>query len=297
MGLTGRGAVVVDSTGIINVSLSSKIFKDTYMRSISDNPNLGSWVIKRGFSRIDDSLAAISGRSNPYDDQAGASISALLDRKIFGTQQAARNASNALAAVQAIDQAVLNVYANLAEMYTLAQKATSSLYLDGQKALMQKDFYELGEQINSIVNSLKVDGDELLTDKGRKITITLRFGSTIDIAPTDLSLKIHDYNLSTDPDSALAYISNAVTQISTYSRDISAKADRLEQMADLLQFDIVKAMGFKTTISNADLAGEIGVEVTGDIISQAVVALKVQSDVATNIALKLLDGRTTFSFG
>ena len=62
----------------------------------------------------------------------------------------------------------------------------------------------------------------------------------------------------------------------------------LLKTAKAIEFDIVKAMGFQTSIANTDLAEEIATETMGRIQAESVVLLQIQGKVAAARALQLL---------
>ncbi|MBC8217224.1 MAG: hypothetical protein H8E73_02055 [Planctomycetes bacterium] len=94
--------------------------------------------------------------------------------------------------------------------------------------------------------------------------------------------------MTTDTADALAFTKQSIEQTSSYYTYLGGKAKRLEKIAKTIEFDIVKAMGFQTSIANTDLAEEIAAETTGRIQAESVVLLQTQGLVAASRALELL---------
>ena len=87
---------------------------------------------------------------------------------------------------------------------------------------------------------------------------------------------------------ALAFTKQSIEQTSSYNAYLGGKSKRLEKSAKALEFDIVKAMGFQTSIANTDLAKEIAAETMGRIQAESVVLLQTQGLLAASRALELL---------
>ncbi len=244
-------------------------------------------VVKRSYDRIDDSIAAIASGDGTDAGTASVIISNLLSAEIADSQQAARNAADGISTLQTFGGAVSNIGDKLIEMARLAMKAASGYHSDGQKYAMQLGFEELSDQINDIVASTQFNGNKLLSSDGQTLSIALR-KSTIDINAQNLGTDITGLDLTTDAAGALAFTKQSIEQTGSYHAYLGGKAKRLQKTAKAIEFDIVKAMGFQTSIANTDLAEEIATETMSRIQAESVVLLQVQGRVAAAKALQLL---------
>ena len=244
-------------------------------------------IVKRSYDRIDDSIKAIASGDSTGAGAASAVISSLLSAEVAGSQQAALNAADGISTLQSFRGAVRNIGEILTEMAGLATKAASGYYSDGQKYVMQLQFEELADQINDIVDSTQFNGNNLLSSDGQTLSIELR-ASTVDVDAQDLAIDITGLDLVTGADGALAFTTRSIEQTDSYSTYLGGKSRRLEEFAKTLRFDIVKAMGFPTSIANTDLAEEIGAEVMGEVITESTMLLAVQANVQPIKALQLL---------
>ena len=153
---------------------------------------------------------------------------------------------------------------------------------------MQNQCEDLAETINYTANNTEVNDNTLLSAYGRTIAISVSNGATLDITSKDLTIDITGVSLATNPTAALTFVRNAVTETSAYRGYLSGEVSRLERTIDLLEFEVIQAMGYSTTISNTDLASEITYQVMGQVMAEALVALRTQSNVTPNSALPLL---------
>ena len=94
--------------------------------------------------------------------------------------------------------------------------------------------------------------------------------------------------MTTDAAGALAFTKQSIEQTSSYYAYLGGEAKRLEKIAKTIEFDIVKAMGFQTSIANTDLAEEISSEVVGEVITESTTLLAAQANVQPIKALQLL---------
>lgn len=240
------------------------------------------------YSRISDSLEAIASGERTSDGTTSL-IRELLRGEIAGSLQAARNASDAISMVQTFEGAASSISEILTQMAELAAQATKEVYSDSQKAIMQEQFKDSANEINKIVDSIKFNGNKLLSAYGRTISIPMSNGSTIDIAATDLSFDAEGLDLTTDAGTALASVEEHIEQTTDYRGHLNGQAERLEIMSQLAGFDVVHAMGFNANISNMDLATEIAAQAMGQIIAESVVLLEIQANVLPSRALQLLE--------
>ena len=239
-------------------------------------------------SRIADSLEAIASGGRTSDGTA-LLIRELLRGEIAGSLQAARNASDAISMVQTFEGAASSISKILTQMAELATASANGVYSDEQKAIMQGQFKDSANEINKIVDSTEFNGNKLLSDNGRTISISMSNGSTIDIATADLTFDAKGLDLTTEPGAALAFVEEQIEQTTSYREDLGRQAERLEIMSQLIESDVVHAMGFNANISNTDLAREIAAQAIGQILAEGVVLLKVQANVLPSRALQLLE--------
>ncbi|MHC4433104.1 MAG: flagellin N-terminal helical domain-containing protein [Planctomycetota bacterium] len=244
-------------------------------------------VVKRSYDRIDDSIEAIASGDSTDTGAASAIISSLLSAEIAGSQQSALNAAAGISTLQTFSGAVQNISDKLTEMAHLATEAASGYYTDGQKYTMQLEFEELADQINGIVDSTQFNGNKLLSSDGQTLSIELR-ASTVDVDAQDLAIDITGLDLVAGAGVALAFTAASIDQTDSYSTYLGGKSRRLEEFARTLQFDIVRAMGFPTSIANTDLAEEIGAEVVGEVLTESTLLLATQANLQPVKALQLL---------
>jgi len=246
-------------------------------------------TVNEAYRKLASSTEAIVSGQSIDNDMATAIIRELLRGQIAGSLQGARNASDAISMVQTFEAAASSINETLVQMQGLAAKAATGTYSDEQKAVMQQEFEELADGINDIVESTEFNGNKLLSADGETISIYMGNGSTLDIIAADLSLDIEGLDLTTNADSALTFITEAIEQTSSYRGYLGGEMERLEKFAALAEFDIVNAMGFETSISNTDLATEIAVHMLNQTRAESTISLlQTQANVTAYMALILL---------
>ncbi len=241
------------------------------------------------YSRIKDSLEAISSGESTSDNTASLLIRELLRGEIAGSLQAARNASDGISIVQTFEGAASSINEILIQMAELATKAESGIYSDAQKAVMQKQFTESADEINDIVENTKLKSNKLFSANGRTISISMSNGSTIDIVTKDLTFDTEGLDLTTDSETVLAFITEKIEETTSYIGDIDRQIEKLKIMSHLTESDVIHAMGYNANISNMDLATEIAAQTMGQIIAESVVLLEAQANIQPSRALKLLE--------
>ena len=241
------------------------------------------------YSRIKDSLEAISSGESTSDNAASLLIRELLRGEIAGSLQAARNASDGISIVQAFENAASSINEILFQMAELAAKAESGIYSDAQKAVMQKQFTESADEINDIVKNTKLNGNKLFSANGRNISISMSNGSTIDIVTKDLTFDTEGLDLTTDSGTVLTFIAEKIDETTSYIVDLDRQIEKLKIMSQLTEADVIHAMGYNANISNMDLATEIAAQTMGQIIAESVVLLETQANIQPSRALKLLE--------
>ncbi len=251
--------------------------------------NFGAWVINRAYDRVADSIEAVASGDSINDGTASAIIQMLLRGDIAASQEGARNAGDAISMVQTFEAAASSIDQTLIQMQELATQAATGTYSDEQKAVMQAEFEELADEINDIVDNTEFNDNQLLGSDGATIEISIGNGSSIDIASADLSFDTEGLDLTTDAQAVLDYVEDTIETVTAYRAYLGTQENRLEKTAALIEFDIVQAMDYETTISNTDLAMEIANEVMGKVMMEFVILLRIQANVAATTAFQLLD--------
>jgi len=155
------------------------------MLSIKNNLMAGNAARHLGTSY--DSLAKSVERlssglriNSAKDDAAGLAVRELVRAKIATIEQGARNARDGISMVQTAEGAMQVIDDILVRMKELAEQASTESYSKDQRAIMNAEFQQLGDEITRIAASTDFNAIELLNTAA---TYKIHIGSatTVDI--------------------------------------------------------------------------------------------------------------------
>ncbi len=173
-------------------------------------------------------------------------------------------------------------------MIKLAEQAATGTYSDQQKAIIQQEFAELADEINSVVENTQFNGNNLFSTDGQGISISIGSGSTIDIAAGNLSFDVTQLDLATDAEVALAAIQGQMEQTSSYSGYLGSQANRLEKAVSVIESDIQNTMAVESSISDTDVAMEVAAYAMSKITAEMAIASQAQLNVQYKRVTQLL---------
>ena len=137
------------------------------------NTNVNSIVAQNATNKSDRAMTktmeklATGYRINKAgDDAAGLAVSTKLTAQIRGTNQAARNVSDAIALVQTADGAAKEISAIMQRMRELAVQGATETYSTDDLGLMDIEYQQLEAEITRIVAQTKWNKMELLDGSG-----------------------------------------------------------------------------------------------------------------------------------
>lgn len=253
---------------------------------LSANSDTGA--ISSAYNGISKSVEAIASGSTTDNGMAALAIRELLRGEIAANQQAARNANDAISMVQTFGAAAVSIGEKLTQMTKLAEQAATGTYSDQQKAIMQQEFAELADEINSIVENTQFNGNNLFSTDGQSISISIGSGSVIDIAAGNLSFDATELDLTTDAEGALAAIQGQMEQTTAYSGYLGSQANRLEKAVSVIESDIQNTMAVESSISDTDVAMEVAAYAMSRIAAEMAIASQAQLNVEDERVSQLL---------
>ena len=100
--------------------------------------------------------------NNAGDDAAGLAITSRMTTHIDGLEQAARNANDAIGMIQVADGALSEVTGILQRMREISVQASSATYTTADITMINQEFTQLRDEVNSIVSYTTWNGTALL---------------------------------------------------------------------------------------------------------------------------------------
>lgn len=235
-----------------NVWASSKKIEHTLKRTSQE------------LKKILERLSTANRINKASDDAAGLSISEELSSRLRGYKAASQNIEDSISAFNIADGAGNGISIILQRQRELALQAGNSTLNDSDRALLDKEYQSLTEEIDRLSNASNYNkkgvsaGDELAsgnsviqagpeaTDHITMPKIDLR-SSVIRVSGTSL--------LSTDSaENAVRAIDNAILSVNTQRSSLGSAVNRLESTINNLSIAIVNTQAAESAIRDQDMA-------------------------------------------
>ena len=256
------------------------------------------------------------------DDAAGLAIRELQRADIATLQQGARNANDAISAIQTADGALSVIDEKLTRMKELAEQAATGTYDSTQRLMIDSEYQAMASEITRIANATDFNGIHLLdgtlsddTHDGSGITATgkmkIHFGTGNDSAEDYYYIKIGNSTASAlgvgnsaDPNTSMAFtvstqqaaqsalvgITNAIVSKDNIRAHLGAMQNRLENTITNLNTQAENLQAAESRISDVDVATEMTEFVRNQILSQSAVAMLSQANSLPQMAMQLIGG-------
>lgn len=204
------------------------------------------------------------------DDAAGLAISQKLRTQITSDQTRLQNTQMEINSAQTGDGALSSVQDALGRMRNLAMQASSGIYGETERGMLQREFSQLQSQIGSVFESTNFNGNELLTNN-------LDIGS--------LSISTQD-----GASAALDGLTGAIDAISSQRSDFGAQQNSAAYTADGIRNSIINAQDAESEIRDVDIALAAMENSKQQILQQSSVFMMAQARQNALGVMKLLQG-------
>ena len=246
----------------------------------------GAYVVNGAYGGLGTSSSDATQR--PERDQAIAVIRELLAGDTAAVRRSAGQASTAVSTIQIFTNAIDKIAGKLADMSELAK---NELGPDNSKARvekMQKQFRNLASEINQTVNGTEYKFNKPFSGSGKSLSLSVGNGSKINIFARDFRIDAKDFNIATDPQSALSAINDAITNIAEYKTYLDRQAVRLSDITAAIESDIQGAMGVDMKDFQPEIAAPMAEEAASLISQDKQTAINAQANLTPGKILKLL---------
>ncbi|MDG0811865.1 flagellin N-terminal helical domain-containing protein [Cohnella rhizosphaerae] len=215
------------------------------------------------------------------DDAAGLAVSEKMRGQIRGLEQAQRNVQDGVSFVQTAEGAMNEVSSMLSRMKELNVQKLNGTYSSGDKANIDQELDQLGQQIDKIFSETKFNGINITS--GATIQISDTSGVTISI---DTVSTTGITGLSSS--STLTNIEDAIKNTSTERAKLGAKQNRLEYTSNNLGTTVENLTAAESRIRDTDMAKEMVNLTKNNILLQASQAMLAQANSQPQGVLSLL---------
>lgn len=204
------------------------------------------------------------------DDAAGLAISQKLRTQITSDQVRLQNTQMEINSAQTGDGALASVQDALGRMRNLAMQASSGIYGDTERGMLQREFSQLQSQIGNVFEGANFNGNELLSNH-------------LDIG--GLSISTRD-----GASAALDGLTGAIDAVSSQRADFGAQQNRAEYTADGIRNSIINAQDAESEIRDVDVALAAMENTKQQILQQSSTFMMAQARQNALGVMKLLQG-------
>ena len=272
------------------------------------NTNVNSLITQNAITRNDKSLSSTmtqlsTGKriNSAADDAAGLAIATKMTSQIRGLNMATRHANDAISLIQTAEGATEAVTGMLQRMRELAVQSATDTYSSGDRALMQKEFSQLREEISRTATLTNFNGQQLLA-AGSLLTFQVgaNSGDTLTYSTTNLSATIDlggtsigdtggaSISVRTGAEEAITTIDTALDGLNSERARMGAMINRLGYAGDNLTNISQNLQSARSRIEDTEYASATRDLARTQIIQQAGIAMLAQANQQPQSVLSLL---------
>ena len=272
------------------------------------NTNVNSLVTQNAVTRNDKAISTVmntlsTGKriNSAKDDAAGLAISTKMTSQIRGLNMGVRHANDAISLIQTAEGGTEAITQMLQRMRELAVQSATDTYSPTDRALLQKEFSQLREEISRTAQLTNFNGQQLLQD-GSLLTFQVgaNSGDTLTYSTTNLSATIAlggtsigdtgGASISTreGAESSMTTIDNALDQINAERARMGAMINRLGYAGDNLVNISQNLTAARSRVEVTEYASATRELARTQIIQQAGMAMLAQANQQPQAVLALL---------
>jgi flagellin len=272
------------------------------------NTNIASLNAQRSLSVTTERLQASYRRlstglriSTAAEDAAGLAISERFRAQIRSTNQAVRNAQDAISLTQTGEGALNEVSNILIRMRELSIQANNGTVSGNDRDTINQEFRDLVNEIDRIAQSTTFNGVRLLDGSGSTMTFQVGTGiqtgidtiqlSTSDTLASTLGLASLDIGSSGVVTTAIDAVDNAINVVTRIRGQFGAVQNRMASTIANLQVQAENTSAAESRIRDVDVASETAELTRNQILQQAAIAILSQANTQPQTALQLLQAR------
>ena len=200
------------------------------------------------------------------DNAAGLAVSEKMRSQIRGMEQADKNVQDGISLVQTAEGALAEAGDIAQRMRELAVQGGNDTLSSSDRAKINKELEQLGEEIDKIAQETKFNGNDLLNGKGGNTgTFTIQAGATSETRTVTMenlssiaaSVKGLTVDSSATAQSTIGKIDTALEKINTARANLGAMQNRLEATSSNLSTSIENLSSAESRIRDVDVAKEM----------------------------------------
>lgn len=247
-------------------------------------------------SNLFNQLASGSRITKAADDAAGSAVASALNADAVVSDVGARNAGDAISATNIADSAMSQIGNIATRMQELAAEASNGTYSDQQRAALQNEYSQLGQEAQRIASTTEFNGNQLLQGGGFTAQVGSGSGSEsrVNVPNADLASMISSVtstNISTQASAqnAMNAVNNFSSALSSAQGSYGSSQARLEQAGSLASSRALTDRSASSRITDLDMAKGVADMTAANIRAQAGTAFLAQANkLSGDTVLRLL---------
>lgn len=243
-------------------------------------------------------LASGSKFSAPNADNASHAIAEGLRAQESGLEVAQRNADDAISFVQTAEGGLNEQNNILIRQRELAVQAASDTFSDTEREFLNKEFTQLGEELDRIAQSTYFGSTPLLNGRSQSFDFQVgttggsesrvRFENNADTTASGLGVSGLDISEKSDARSALGDLDEAIQKINGVRATFGSVQSRLQATSGFLGTSVESIAQAHSQIADTDVADAVTRARRGQILQQYQAAALAQANAEPELALKLV---------
>lgn len=271
------------------------------------NTNVASLSAQRSLNNVTEArnsnlekLSSGERINKAADDAAGLAISEKMKAQIRGSQQAERNANDAISLIQVAEGASNEVSNILVRLRELSVQAASDTVGDTERAFSDKEYQNLVQEVDRIAQSTNFNGKTLINGEGEKVDFQI--GTYNDDKNDRLSYDVSSANLTVSAlgmdgsgvatkeasQANLESIDKALDVVNGNRANFGALQNRLQATSRNLQIKTENLSAANSRIRDTDIAQASAEMTKNNILSQSGTSVLAQANSAGQSALRLI---------
>ena len=245
-------------------------------------------------------LASGSRITKAADDAAGLSISEKIKATIRGYQQAQRNTNDGMSMVQVAEGGLGEVSNILTRLRELAVQASSDTVGDVEREFINKEVYQLKDEIQRIAESTRFGSRNLIDGSGAEYEFQIDINnddfkdrisfdaSKQEATLSSLGIDGIDFADKYNAQDSLEILDTAQRQVNGYRANLGAIQNRLVSTSENLGVAIENFSAANSRIRDTDIASSSAEVTRNNILMNASIGVLAQANNNPGAALKLL---------
>jgi len=276
--------------------------------SLRINTNIAAMNAHRQLSMNDDALSTSLQRlssgmriNSAKDDAAGLAISQRMLAQIQGTDQAQRNAQDAISLLQTAEGALSTTQGVLQRMRQLAVQAANDTLTTSDRSNLAVEMGQLSSELDRIAGATDFNTKKLLDGSLATSGLTFQIGASAGqvmnltlATATSTALTVNSGNIdissSGSASTTIVNIDSALTQVSTQRASMGAVMSRLQNTISNLGIASENISAAKSRVADLDMAQEVVNMSKNQILTQSAQAMLSQANQSSQGVLSLLRG-------